>query len=66
MEQLNIFYYYFLTKLVYVHDEQHCQRPFFWKQQLIPMHDFTMDFIDAVYKEMLTRSTPPRPLSPRQ
>lgn len=56
MEQLNVFYYHFLTRLVYVHDDRHCAQPFAWAQPRTALHDFTPRFINAVYEEMLARA----------
>ena len=53
MEQLNLFYYHFLTKLAYVHSDAQCDRPFFWSKSAAPLHDFSPSFIDAVYEAML-------------
>ena len=53
MEQMNIFYYLYLLKPVYVHDDTKCGEPFFWKRAGPRLHDFNMRFIDEVFELML-------------
>ena len=53
--QLNIFYYLYVLKPVYVHDETKCSDPFFWEPQRAVLHNFNMRFIDEVFELMLTK-----------
>ena len=53
MEQLNIFYYYFLLRPVYIHDDKKCADPFYWQSFKPPLRNFNMEFIDVVYELML-------------
>lgn len=55
MEQLNIFYYMYVLKPVYVHDDTKCSDPFFWEKQSTLLHNFNMNFIDEVFELMLSK-----------
>ena len=48
------FYYLYVLKPVYVHDDSKCSEPFFWEKPSTPLHNFNMNFIDEVFELMIS------------